>query len=122
MSDNYLDLRIGVIGGTGDIGYPLSEKLLKLGAQVIVISCKRTDKNSDKLERLKAQGAELEFCGAYDNVEILFEIFSEIDSLVVAKQGHVSITENVENEILEAARSAGVKRFLPSEFGIDMCL
>jgi len=122
MSDNYLDLRIGVVGGTGQIGYPLSEKLLKLGAQVIVISCKRTDKNNDKLERLKAHGAELEFCGAYDNVGILSEIFSEIDTIVMATQDNVNITENVENEILKAARIAGVKRFLPSEFGIDMCL
>ncbi|MBF8983854.1 NmrA family NAD(P)-binding protein [Lutibacter sp. B2] len=117
MNNNFnLDLRVAVIGGTGQLGYPLTEELLKLGAEVLVVSRKRHDGNKDKLNALKAQGAELEFCGAYDDVENLTEILEGIDVVVVTIQPNVDI---VETKILEAAQRAGVKRFVPCEFGLN---
>ncbi len=106
---------IAVVGGTGQVGYPLTEELLKLGAEVVVVSRRKHDRNKEKLENLKTQGAELQFCGEYNNVENLTEIFEEVDVVVVTTQLNVGITEKIEVKIMEAAEKAGVKRFVPCE-------
>ena len=111
-----LDLRVPVLGGTGQVGYPLTEELLKLGAEVVVVSRRKHDGNKGELNALKAQGAELQFCGEYDNVENLTEIFEEADVVVVTTQVSVDIVKNIETKIVEAAERAGVKRFIPCEY------
>ncbi|MCM1989392.1 NmrA family NAD(P)-binding protein [Oceanirhabdus seepicola] len=111
-----LDLRVAVVGGTGQVGYPLTEELLKLGAEVVVVSRRKHNRNKDKLEYLKSHGAELQFCGEYDNVENLTEIFEEIDVVVETTQVSVDNVKNIEMKIVEAAEKAGVKRFIPCEY------
>lgn len=120
MNNNLnLDLRVAVVGGTGQVGYPLTEELLKLGVDVVVVSRKRNDRNKEKLNSLMTKGAELQFCGEYENIENLIEIFEGVDVVVVTTQVNVDIVNNVEPKIVEAAERAGVKRFIPCEFGLN---
>lgn len=119
MNEKNVDLKVAVVGGTGQVGYPLSKELIKLGVEVVVVSRRRSENNSKKLDTLKELGAELEFCGEYDNVESLTKIFQGIDTVVVTTQVNEDFVKNIESKIVEAAYNAGVKRFVPCEFGVN---
>lgn len=110
--------KVAVVGSTGQVGFPLSIELLGLGHEVVAVSRGRTQHNETKLRRLEESGAQLAFCSDYAEVDELSTVFSGYDTVVVAMRVNTKIIREVEPKILEAAVKAGVKRFVPDEFGV----
>jgi len=109
--------KIAVIGATGQIGFGLSMALLKLGHSLVAITRQKNDNNQEELSLLSSGGAKIIECGDYSNKEKLIPAFSGCDTVVVAMRANAAIIREVEPIILEAAVEAGVKRFVPDEFG-----
>lgn len=117
-----MNKHVAVVGATGQIGFGLSSNLLKLGHSLTAVTRTRNERNEAKLGRLEAQGARVVACGGYDNREKLVEAFKGCDIVVVAMRVNATIVRTVEPIILEAANEAGVKRFVPDEFGCHTLL
>ncbi|KAG2441235.1 hypothetical protein HYH02_010078 [Chlamydomonas schloesseri] len=105
-----------VIGGSGLLGKHIVSGLLENGSyDVTVISRKGSDES--KLAPLVAKGA-----------KVAHVDFAEQDSLVSALKGQEIVISTVgaaalaeQPKLIEAAKAAGVRRFVPSEFGLDSC-
>lgn len=110
--------KVAVVGSTGQVGFRLSKELLKLGHSVVAISRSRTSHNESRLAVLKGDGAICKFCNDYADVDKMAEAFSSCDTAAVTTRASVEIIREVEPKILEAAVKAGVKRFVPNEFGV----
>jgi putative NADH-flavin reductase len=109
--------KIAVVGATGQIGFGLSMALLKLGHSLVAISRQKNEDNQEECSLLQSNGAEIIECGDYAHKEKLIPAFSGCDTVVVAMRANATIIREVEPIILEAALEAGVKRFVPGEFG-----
>jgi len=106
-----------VIGATGAIGFPLTRSLVDLGHDVVAVSRSRTEVNGDRLDTLAADGVTVLHCPDLTNAPALAAGLEGCDVLVVAMRASPRIVAAIEPAILEAARAAGVARFIPSEFG-----
>ncbi|KAK9013030.1 hypothetical protein V6N11_041053 [Hibiscus sabdariffa] len=111
--------KILIIGGTGYIGKFIVEASIKLGHPTFVLARKSTisDPGKSKLiEIFKSSGVEI-LCGdIYDHESLLMAI-NQVD-IVISTLGTQQLADQV--KIIEAIKEAGnVKRFLPSEFGMD---
>ncbi len=109
--------RIAVVGATWQVGFPLCRELLRLGHPVTAISRVASDTNRFRLDTLKAAGAELAFCADLTDVLALVHPLTGCATVVVATRANTRIVREVEPCILEAAQAAGVRRFVPDEFG-----
>lgn len=110
--------RVAVIGATGQVGAPLAVNLLDLGHQVVAISRGCNPNNEQKLADLEDRGAELAFCDDLSRADRVAEILKGCDTLVVCARAEKSFLLEVEPELLKAAVEAGVRRFVPNEFGV----
>ncbi|KAI1483699.1 hypothetical protein K445DRAFT_13575 [Daldinia sp. EC12] len=100
--------KVAIAGAKGDLGGPVFEQLLNAGFQVTVL----TRKGSNHTWPSNATVKEIDY--------------NSIDSLTEALQGQDAVvstitTESIsaQNNLIDAAVKAGVKRFIPSEFGSD---
>jgi uncharacterized protein YbjT (DUF2867 family) len=109
--------RIAVIGATGQVGMALSRELQRLGHAVIAVSRGRSQSNQNKLDALEALGIKPAFQPDLKDVDGLAAILSGCDVAVVALRANVRLVRELEPPILEAARLARVRRFVPDEFG-----
>ncbi|MCW8329047.1 aromatic alcohol reductase [Photobacterium sp. SDRW27] len=108
---------VAVIGATGQIGTPLTRGLLSLGHHVTIITRAKTASNEAKLAAFEAQGAKVVKCADMHDVDSVSQHLQGVDTLVVAVPGAKEIIQKSEPIWLEAAVKAGVKRFVPTEFG-----
>ncbi|KAI1652660.1 NAD(P)-binding protein [Daldinia decipiens] len=104
-------IRVALAGATGNIGAPILEALL--GSDFNVTALSRIGGNSSKLK-------------PHPNLVIKEVDFSSIESLTPALMGVQVVVSCVatmamgdQNPLIDAAAAAGVKRFIPAEFGID---
>jgi uncharacterized protein YbjT (DUF2867 family) len=109
--------KIAVVGATGQIGFGLSMALLKLGHSLLALTRQKNENNQEEISLLQSKGAKIVECGEYSHKEKLIAAFSGCDTVVVAMRANATIIKEVEPIILEAAVEAGVKRFVPDEFG-----
>ncbi len=65
-----------ILGATGKIGFPLTEKLLQLGHTVKAIG-----RDQGKLEALKEKGAQVFVVNDFEDANILSDIFQEVDAV-----------------------------------------
>jgi hypothetical protein len=93
----------------------LREKL----ARLTVVSRQLSPENEATLKCLESQGARLAYCGSYDNVAKLTEIFQDADTVLISIRVNVEIIKNTMPNFLVAAVAAKVKRFVPCEFGVN---
>ncbi|UTV28832.1 NmrA family NAD(P)-binding protein [Photobacterium atrarenae] len=107
---------VAVIGATGQVGTPLTHGLLSLGHEVIVIT--RQTQFNEKLTAFEKQGAKICVCTDLHDVEALAKLLSGVDILVASVPGAKPVIKQSEPVWLEAAIKAGVKRFVPTEFGV----
>ena len=105
-----------MIGATGQVGFPLCRELLQLG-QTVAISRARSADNRFRLDALQAAGADLVFQADLGNVESLGRALVGCDTVVVATRANAHLVQELEPRILQAAQAAGVRRFVPDEFG-----
>jgi hypothetical protein len=93
----------------------LREKL----ARLTVVSRECNSENEATLKDLESKGAALAFCGSYDNVSKLTEIFQDADTVLISTRVNVDIIRNTMPHFLAAAVAAKVQRFVPCEFGVN---
>ncbi|CAI9116769.1 OLC1v1018005C2 [Oldenlandia corymbosa var. corymbosa] len=112
--------KILIIGGTGYIGKFVVEASLKEGHPTFVLVRESTVSDAVKgklVETFKTSGATLVYGDLYDHGSLVKAI-KEVD-VVISTVGHQQL--NDQTKILDAIKEAGnVKKFYPSEFGIDV--
>ncbi|KAL4559432.1 hypothetical protein LXL04_031570 [Taraxacum kok-saghyz] len=112
--------KILIIGGTGYIGQFVVEASAKAGhpTSVLVRESTAADPLKGKLiDKFKNSGVTLVFGDLYDHQSLVNEI-KQAD-VVISTVGKMQIPD--QTKIIAAIKEAGnIKRFLPSEFGIDV--
>lgn len=104
---------VAVIGATGQVGFPLTRGLLELGHAVRVL-CRNI--NNEKVKELENEGASI-LHTKMDSMDSLVETLRGSEVLVCAVPATPEILDESEPLWLEAALKAGIKRFVPTEFG-----
>ncbi|KAI1179602.1 NAD(P)-binding protein [Nemania sp. FL0916] len=99
---------VALAGATGNVGPAILEHLLKAGFKVTVLTRQGTTHTFPESVTVKQVD--------YDSVDSLTSALEGQDALV-STLGFVALSK--QQNILEAAIKAHVKRFLPSEFGCD---
>lgn len=105
-----------VAGATGNLGSMISLALVKRGA--VVKALVRNDSDVTKTSILKDAGIEV-IPVNYDDVENLRKACEGVNCLVSALAGLSDVILAMQKNLLDAALSAGVKRFIPSDFCTD---
>ncbi len=109
--------RVAVIGSAGQVGTPLTKGLLSLGHEVVVLIRRRSANTEAKLAEYEAAGAQIVEVTDMQNVALLADALAGVDTLICAVPGSKEIIANAQPVWLDAAVKAGVKRFVPTEFG-----
>ena len=96
---------------------PLSRELHRLGHEVVAISRGRSESNTSRLDTLASLGIQLVFQEDLTDIDRMADILTGCDVAVVALRANARLVRELEPPILEAARRAKVRRFVPDEFG-----
>jgi uncharacterized protein YbjT (DUF2867 family) len=107
--------RILIAGATGNLGPHLVKELTNQGHQVTVLLRSETLKNPEKLQPLQKAGVSI-IEGDLGDYQALEKACANQD-IVISAVGGGQIMQQV--DLAKAAKQAGVKRFIPSEFGVD---
>lgn len=116
--------KVLVIGGTGYLGKRIVKACLAQGHETYVLQRWEIGLDIDKLQMLlsfKMQGARL-VEGSFSDHRSLVDAVKLVDVVISAMSGVHFRSHNIlmQLKIVEAIKEAGnVKRFLPSEFGVD---
>ncbi|GLJ19457.1 hypothetical protein SUGI_0351180 [Cryptomeria japonica] len=112
--------RILIIGATGYIGRHVTNAALAQGHPTFLLVRESTTSNPDKvqlLESFTSKGATLLY-GSIDDYASLVEAVKKVD-VVISTVGAQQIADQI--NLIKAIKDVGtVKRFFPSEFGIDV--
>lgn len=108
--------KILVAGGTGNLGGRIVRDLVKRGAEVHVIVRQETE--PDKIDKLKQLGAEV-VSVEMSNHEELKKACESATCVVSALSGLRETIVDAQIDLLNAAITAGVPRFIPSDFAAD---
>ncbi|EIN11596.1 NAD(P)-binding protein [Punctularia strigosozonata HHB-11173 SS5] len=100
---------VAVAGATGNIGIPIVEQLLAANFSVVVLS--RSDNPSNLPAGVTVRKVD------YDSVPSLTAALRGVDAVVSAVSDAALAGQT---KLIDAAVAAGVRRFLPSEFGNDV--
>lgn len=109
---------IVVIGATGLLGSEIAEAVLIQEHEAVIVTRARTAKNEAQLDHFSASGAEIALTSVTD-LRGMTEVLKGADAVVCAVAGEVETIRSIEYPLLEAAKAAEVKRFVPNEFGLD---
>jgi NmrA-like family len=105
-----------VAGGTGNLGGRIIKALIKRGAEVRAIV--RNGSEPEKIEKLTALGAKVIAVDMSD-VAQLKHACQGVSCVVSALAGLHDVIVDSQIKLLEAAISAGVPRFIPSDYSSD---
>ncbi|GAB4857949.1 hypothetical protein Ancab_015854 [Ancistrocladus abbreviatus] len=117
--------RVLVVGGTGYLGKRIVEASLKQGHETYVLQRPENGLDIDKVQMLlsfKKKGARL-VEGSFSNHESLVDAVKLVDVVICTMSGVHIRSHNIllQLKLIDAIKEAGnVKRFLPSEFGMDV--
>ncbi len=107
---------IVVAGATGDLGYRIAHHLKQRGAAVRALVRSRSDPQS--VAALRNLGAEV-VAVDFKDAAALTQACAGAACLVSALSGLRSVIVGAQSQLLEAAITAGVPRFIPSDFCAD---
>ncbi|XP_074264628.1 isoflavone reductase homolog [Silene latifolia] len=116
--------KVLVVGGTGYIGKRIVRACLTQGHETYILQRKEIGLDIDKLQMLlafKKDGARL-VEGSFSDHKSLVEAVKLVDVVISAMSGVHFRSHNLllQLKLVDAIKEAGnVKRFLPSEFGMD---
>ncbi|KAK1215132.1 hypothetical protein PQX77_022268 [Marasmius sp. AFHP31] len=102
------------IVGVGDIGSHIVKALLSKGVTPVIIT--RKSSNTDFSKKFPGASLKIARVSSYDNIEELAAAFEEHEVEVVLSTLGSDVIK-VEPALAEAAKKAGVKLFVPSEYG-----
>ncbi|KAF5182681.1 Pinoresinol reductase [Thalictrum thalictroides] len=115
-------MKVLVIGGSGYIGRRIVKASLAQGHTTYVLFRPETANDIDKLQMLlcfKQQGAIL-IEGSFSDSTSLLNAVKQVDVVICTMSGTHSQNITLQLKLVDAIKEAGnVKRFLPSEFGMD---
>ncbi|CAE6436156.1 unnamed protein product [Rhizoctonia solani] len=104
---------VALAGANGFVGKAFAKEFLAQGLDTRILT--RTESiNSAPLQEFKSQGASLHAV-SYDDEASLFKALEGVDVLVSTVAGAALVSAQV--PLIKAAKAAGVKLFLPSEYG-----
>lgn len=103
-------------GATGDLGNRIAIELLKLNARVVAIV--RSGISSEKRSRLESQGCTVHEVD-FNDAKALSEACTGGSVVISALAGLRYVMVDTQTQLLNAAVSAGVPRFIPSDFALD---
>jgi putative NADH-flavin reductase len=105
--------KIALVGATGNLGPAILKALLNAGYEVTILS-REGSTSTDSL-------------ASHPNQKVAKVNFEDVNSITAALEGIEGVVSNVashallsQKKIIDAAINAGVKRFLPSDFGSDL--
>lgn len=113
--------RVAALAGVGSVGYHALEAILASKNWTPIILTRKSSTKTSSGADLNAPLVKVD----YDDVEGLANTFKEykvevvvsfINSLVESREKHAKIHVN----LIKASEDAGVKRFIPSEWGGDV--
>ncbi|CAB5394628.1 unnamed protein product [Rhizophagus irregularis] len=115
---------VTIAGGTGKVGHFIAEAFLEDGSyRIKILRRKSNEEDSNEMARsLASKGAEIVYVDYYkkdDLVKALQGTDVLISALNMDFVGGASYYD-VQTPLLNAAKDASVKRFIPSEFGVKM--
>ncbi|XVF52101.1 hypothetical protein PTKIN_Ptkin04bG0238000 [Pterospermum kingtungense] len=116
--------KVLVVGGTGYIGRRIVKASLAQGHETYVLQRPEIGLDIEKLQMLlsfKKQGAHL-IEGSFNDHKSLVDAVKQVDVVICTMSGVHFRSHNLllQLKLVEAIKEAGtVKRFLPSEFGMD---
>ncbi|KAL5550859.1 hypothetical protein UlMin_001035 [Ulmus minor] len=119
--------KVLVVGGTGYIGKRIVKASLAQGYPTFVLQRREIGLDIDKLQMLlgfKKEGAVL-VEASFSDLQSLVNAVKQVDVVICTMSGVHFRSHNLllQLKLVEAIKEAGnVKRFLPSEFGIDPAL
>jgi len=105
-----------VAGATGNLGERIINALLARGAEVRAVV--RSGCDVEKLNKLEKLGVKI-FTVNMSNVEEISNACIGVFCVVSALQGLHEVIVDTQRVLLDAAISAGVPRFIPSDYSID---
>ncbi|MCF5929129.1 NmrA family NAD(P)-binding protein, partial [Xanthomonas perforans] len=108
--------QVVVAGGTGDLGYRIAVALKDQGAAVVALV--RHGAGKSRVASLEGQGIQVRHV-ELDDAERLREALMGADCVVCALNGLEEVMLGQQGNLLHAAVSAGVPRFVPSDFSLD---
>lgn len=108
--------KIAIAGATGNLGERIVNQLINNKAFVIAILRKETD--GEKIKKIKSLGAEI-IITDFKNLEALVQSLKGIWCLISALSGLHEVILERQSFLLNAAISAQIPRFIPSDFSID---
>lgn len=103
---------VAVAGGSGGIGSFVTSALLDAGFKVKVL----TREAKDNSEKLKAKGAEIVVVD-FEKVDSLTQALKGVDAVISTVAG--AALHQPQLNLVEASKAAGVRRFVPSDFGVS---
>lgn len=108
-----------IVGGTGELGpYVVRAALNSRAFDSVSILTRTSSLNSDAAKALKSDGATLVPIDDYSDRPSLVKALKDTDAVIVTL-GQSPEALAAERQVLAASVEAGVKRFVPSEFGVD---
>jgi hypothetical protein len=108
--------KIVVAGATGNLGRRIVEALIKRGASVTALVRPRTEEI--KVEKLTSAGASVVPVDMEDTSALKIAL-TGAGCVVCALQGLGDVILDTQSNLLDAALTAGVPRFIPSDFSTD---
>lgn len=108
---------IALVGATGHLGGLIAAELLAI-PEVTLRILVRPD-SRPKATELEARGAQV-VEGDLDDLAALAELASGAFAVISAVQGGPEVIIDGQLALLRAARDAGVRRFIPSDYSLDM--
>ncbi len=108
--------QIVVAGATGDLGYRIAAALKDQGASVVALV--RHGAGQSRVTALEGRGVQVRRV-ELDDAERLRDAIMGADCVVSALNGLEEVMLGQQGKLLRAAVSAGVPRFIPSDFSLD---
>jgi nucleoside-diphosphate-sugar epimerase len=112
---------VTIAGGTGTLGYAVSEAFLNDGSYKVKILRRKPENENEKAKLLASKGAEIVYAD-YNQKDELVNALKGTDVLISAicidKKEAIKGFGDIQYPLLAAAKEASVKRFIPSEFGV----
>ncbi|CAE6492420.1 unnamed protein product [Rhizoctonia solani] len=105
---------IAVAGATGYVGRPVVDELLKAGTFQVRVLTRKSGVDGSVVQDFKARGASVHGV-SYEDEEELKDVLKGVD-VVLSTLNAGGIT-GAQPNLLRASKKAGVKLFMPSEFG-----
>jgi uncharacterized protein YbjT (DUF2867 family) len=108
---------VALVGGTGRLGALIGSALLDKPDVELRLLVRPGSR--DKAAALEQRGARV-VEGAIGDASVLASLFQGAATVVSALQGGPDVIVDGQRQLLRAARAAGVRRFIPSDYSLDL--